>query len=294
MSVLPRLSIVFLLATAGGGAFADGRTLVVLPGVVVTSDDVADEVSRLPPPAQATALSRPAELARISQNIALRRELTRRGEAAGLAQDAKVAAALRAARERILSEAMLERAEGAPPEGTVLERVARNEYDAAPEKFDSPEQVRVRHILVSAKACDAEVKARDLLALAKQPGADFAALAGAHSDDPASAGRGGDLGFFARGRMKPEFETAAFALKQPGDLSDIVKTEFGYHVIRLEERKPAQRQPFEAVRADLVKRIAQREAKNRRQLLIDEISGQIQFDREAIEAMAAGGSRALR
>ena len=69
-------------------------------------------------------------------------------------------------------------------------------------------------------------------------GADFAALAKKYSQDESNAQQGGDLDYFGRGRMVPEFENAAFALK-PGEISDLVKTEFGYHVIKLVDRKPA-------------------------------------------------------
>jgi peptidyl-prolyl cis-trans isomerase C len=278
------------LVLALGAAAAADRVLATLPGRdVITTADLAAEIGRLPPPAQAIAGSRPIELVRLTQTIALRRELARRAEAGALDQEPRIAEALRVARERILADAMLDRAEGAPPPAALLESLARNEYDAAPEKFDIPEQVRASHILVSLKACDAEGKARELLARARQPGADFAALARENSDDPGTAARGGDLGFFQRGRMKREFEEAAFALKQPGDLSGVVKTEFGYHIIRLDERKLAKRQSFEAVRDELAKRIAQRELRTRRQLLADQITDTIQFDREAIQEVAAGG-----
>ncbi|MBK9243848.1 MAG: peptidylprolyl isomerase [Burkholderiales bacterium] len=280
----------YLLA-ASFTAWSADRVVASIPGgASVTEDDVMADVHRLPPPAQAQLLGRPPELARFSQNLLTRRELARRAEAQGLLNDPKVAAALRAAQERVLSEAALDRAAGEPPDRATLERLARNQYDADPKKFDTPEQVRVRHVLISAKACEAEAKAREILAKASQPGADFAALAKANSDDPGSASRGGDLGFVARGRMVPAFEAAAFALKQPGDLSDVVKTDFGFHVIRLEERKPAERKPFEAVRDDLVKSIAQSEERSRRQVLLDQIGGSIQFNREAIDAMVAGGA----
>jgi peptidyl-prolyl cis-trans isomerase C len=287
-------SRILLAATclaASSIAWSADRVVASIPGgATVTEDDVLAELRRLAPQGQAQILGRPPELARFSQNLLTRRELSRRAEAEGLLDDPKVAAALRSARERVLSEAALDRAAGEPPDRAALERLARNQYDADPKKFDTPEQVRVRHVLISAKACEAEAKAREILAKASQPGADFAALAQASSDDPGSASRGGDLGFVARGRMVPAFEAAAFALKQPGDLSDVVKTDFGYHVIRLEERKPAERKPFEAVRDDLVKSIAQSEERARRQVLLDQIGGSIQFNREAIDAMVAGGA----
>jgi peptidyl-prolyl cis-trans isomerase C len=254
-------------------------------GAAITASDVREDMLRLPPQAQLHA--HPLDVVQIAQNLVVRRELARQAEAEGLERDPKVAAALRAARERILSEAMLARAEAAPPDRQTLERLARNQYDATPEKFDTPEQVRVRHILISAKACEPEQRARELLAKARQPGADFAALAKANSDDPGSAARGGDLGFFAKGKMAPAFEVAAFALQQPGDLSDVVKTEFGYHVIRLEERKPAGRRPFDAVRDELVKSVSEAEARNRRQQVVDRISAQVQFDRQAIDELVA-------
>ena len=287
---MSRVLIASFFLTVSPLAWSSDRVVASIPGgASITEDDLMADVRRLPPQAQAQLLGRPPELARFSQNLLTRRELARRAEVDGLQNDPKVAAALRSARDRVLSDAMLERAEGAPPDRASLERLARNQYDADPKKFDAPEQIRVRHILISAKACEAEAKAREILARARQPGADFAALAEASSDDPGSASRGGDLGFFSRGRMVAPFEAAAFALKQPGDLSEVVKTDFGYHVIRLEERKPAARKPFEEVRDDLVKSIVQSEERARRQVLLDQIGGSIQFNREAIDAMVAGG-----
>ena len=249
-------------------------------------------MQRLPPRAQEQILSQPQSVARFAQSLLVRRELARRAEASGLPDDPKVAATLRAARERALADAALDQAEGAPPERATLERLARNEYDAAPEKFDTPEQIRVRHILVAAKSCEPEARARELRAKAVQPGADFAALARENSDDPGSAARGGDLGLFARGKMAPAFESAAFALKEPGEISDVVKTEFGYHVIRLEERTAAARQPFDAVRESLVNGIVESEARARRQRLLDSVATNIVFDPGAIESVLSAGGAA--
>jgi peptidyl-prolyl cis-trans isomerase C len=287
-----RLCLLLGLISASSVALsADPVVASVRGGASITADELMSEVLRLPAPAQAQALARPADLAQAAQNLAIRRELARQAEADSLPNDPAVAAALRSARERVLAEAALARLEGKAPDKAALERLARSQYDASPEKFETPEQVRVRHILVSAKACEAEARARDLLAQARQPGADFAALAKANSDDPGSAARGGDLGFSARGKMAPAFEAAAFALKQPGDLSDVVKTEFGYHVIRLEERKPASRQPFEAVREGLVKSLAEGEARNRRQEAVERIAAGVQVDQGVIEGLVASRSK---
>jgi peptidyl-prolyl cis-trans isomerase C len=114
-------------------------------------------------------------------------------------------------------------------------------YTGNKDKFEQPEQARARHILVQVdeKADEktrqaARAKADDLLAQLKG-GANFEELAKKSSDCP-SAPQGGDLGFFAHNQMVPAFDEAAFALK-PGETSGVVETEFGYHIIRLEEKK---------------------------------------------------------
>jgi peptidyl-prolyl cis-trans isomerase C len=115
-------------------------------------------------------------------------------------------------------------------------------YLANAERFTTPEQVRASHILCKvdkdatpeAKAA-AKKKIEGILAEAKK-GTDFAELAGKNSDCPSST-KGGDLGTFGRGRMVKPFEDAAFALKKAGDLSGVVETDFGYHIIKLTDRK---------------------------------------------------------
>jgi peptidyl-prolyl cis-trans isomerase D len=128
------------------------------------------------------------------------------------------------------------------------------------ERFTDPEQVRARHILVKVAAdADAKTKAagrkkaEGLLAKARA-GGDFAALAKKSSDDAASAKSGGDLGLFPRGRMAPAFESAAFAL-EPGQLSEVVETPFGFHVIKVEEHRPAGVAPLDTVRDKVVEAI---------------------------------------
>ena len=116
-------------------------------------------------------------------------------------------------------------------------------------KFAIPEQVRASHILILCPAeSTAEVKTQKLaqvqaaLALVKG-GESFADVARKFSEDPGSKEQGGDLGFFARGRMVPEFETAAFALAT-NQVSDVVTTHYGYHIIKAVERKPAGERSF--------------------------------------------------
>jgi peptidyl-prolyl cis-trans isomerase D len=137
----------------------------------------------------------------------------------------------------------------------IPEQELRAAYASALDNFRTPETVRARHILVATDGkSDAEkktlrTKADDLAKQAKG-GADFAELARKNSDDSGNAPNGGDLGTFGRGQMVKEFEDTAFSLK-PGEVSSVVTTQFGYHVIKLEEKNPSKVTPFEQVKGEL-------------------------------------------
>jgi peptidyl-prolyl cis-trans isomerase C len=127
----------------------------------------------------------------------------------------------------------------------------REFYDKNPDKFKQDEAVRASHILFRVdENADAAAKkkamdeAQSVLKEAKS-GADFAELARKHSAD-GSAAQGGDLNFFTRGQMVPPFDQAAFAMK-PGEISDIVTTQFGYHIIKVTDRRAPSTVPFDQV-----------------------------------------------
>ena len=135
------------------------------------------------------------------------------------------------------------------------EATLRKRYEDEKARFVSPDQRLASHILISAGSDAAsqkaaEAKATQLAAEAKQPGADFAALAKANSQDPGSKDTGGDLGWVEKGVMVKPFEDALFAMKA-GDVVGPVKTEFGYHVLKLREIKGGEGRPFEQVRDQL-------------------------------------------
>lgn len=136
----------------------------------------------------------------------------------------------------------------------------RKSYEKNRENYRQEEQVRARHILIGTRGgqiTDAKARARaDSLRGAILRGADFADLAQRFSDDPGSGSQGGDLGFFARGRMVREFSDTSFALPV-GRVSQPVKTQFGYHLIRVDEKKPAGIQPFDEVKEDIRRTLAQ-------------------------------------
>lgn len=121
-----------------------------------------------------------------------------------------------------------------------------NFYEDEKERFTTEEERQAQHILVETK------QQADQVITQLNSGADFAKLAATHSQDTGSKDAGGDLGFFALGVMMPEFETKVFSMKA-GEVSEPVKTEFGYHVIKLNAIQVGDIKPFESVRNDLIK-----------------------------------------
>lgn len=143
-----------------------------------------------------------------------------------------------------------------------LPRVQRA-YDDRKSEFDQPEQVRARHILIAAKTPEggdeakavAEAKEKAEAAAARiRKGEAFEKVAAELSDDQGSKTAGGDLGFFPRGRMVPAFEAAAFEL-EPGKVSDPVQSTYGFHIIRVEEKRPAKLISFDEAKPALARDI---------------------------------------
>ncbi len=155
----------------------------------------------------------------------------------------------------------------------VSDKEAQDYYDAHQAEFQMPEQRRARHVLIKvapdapAAAVEAAKKKAEGIAQQAKGGADFAKLAAQYSEDEGSKAAGGDLGLFPKGRMVPEFDQAVFS-SNPGQVSDPVRTSYGFHVIQVQEIKPAGQQPFAAVK--------------------EQIKGQLRFPRlrEAADAMA--------
>lgn len=134
----------------------------------------------------------------------------------------------------------------------VTDQAIREYFEKNRAEFDQPEQVKASHILVKTEA-----EAKAILDQLKA-GADFAALAKEKSQDPGSKDNGGDLGYFARGKMTKAFEDAAFSLPV-GGLSGVVQTEYGYHIIKVTDRKPAQPAKFEDVKEKIREKLLNQE-----------------------------------
>ncbi len=151
----------------------------------------------------------------------------------------------------------------------------RRAYDEQRDRFRTPEQRKVRHILLKTTEKPAaeipKIQARTEELLKKiRGGGNFAELAKANSEDPGSAANGGDLGFIQRGQMVKNFEDAAFSLK-PGEISNVVKTEYGFHIVQVLETQDARVRPFEEVRAELASEAQRQVVYDRMQRGMDNI-----------------------
>jgi len=147
-------------------------------------------------------------------------------------------------------------------------------YNDNPDYFEQPEQVKASHILImvepeAGKAVREEAEARMAVIQNRlAAGEDFAALAGEVSECPSSA-QGGDLGFFGRGAMVPEFETAAFALRV-GQVSDVVESSFGLHLIKLTDRQESVKIGYPEVEEDIKVYLAEQKAQELVMAFLDE------------------------
>ncbi len=159
--------------------------------------------------------------------------------------------------ERVRAEYLVLSAEALGRSEPVSEAELKAAYEARASQYRVDEQRRASHILVQT-----EEEAAKLAAEARKNPARFADLAKQHSQDPGSAASGGDLGFFGRGMMVPAFEQAAFRMKE-GEISAPVKSEFGWHVIRLTGMQPAKARPFAEVRPELAAELARQQGARR-------------------------------
>lgn len=283
-------SLVWVGAVLGSGHLVAQPVLVQGAGVALSAVDITAEAQRsIPPESRKLVLEQVGNVKRLAGNLFVRRAMAAQAERAGLLQDPQIQAALMIARDKVLSDARLAQIDAAnKPDEATVEAYAQAQYKADDKRFHVPEEVRARHILLAVPSGkDQEVKAQAEKLLADlRGGASFETLAKEHSADPGSAARGGDLGFFAAGRMVPEFDKAVFELAQPGALSAPVKSQFGYHIIRLEERRGAGKRAYASVRDELIKEAQIKLANEARFRERDRLLQEARFDDEAIKAYA--------
>ncbi|MCB1907716.1 MAG: peptidylprolyl isomerase [Rhodocyclaceae bacterium] len=267
-------------------AAAEDAVLVEGPKARVTANDLLAEIARAPQEVRTRIFSEAKVIASTATNLYVRRVLAERARQEGLQNNESIIVSLRLMEERLLSDVYMARAaRAAVPDDEALEKLAASEYKAYPERFERPEQVHVRHILIApAKSPVARKQAEELLGQLKS-GADFAELALKFSADKPSAGRGGDLGYVVRGKTVAPFEAAAFALHEKGQLSDVIESEYGYHIIRLEDRLAKAPQRFEDVRERIKAQLANDFGRNALAELTQQASSEAKPNEAAIQAL---------
>ena len=281
-------------ATAPAGP-AEAAVLVNGPAGPLTRIEMESMVNDMVPPNQrASFWAQPDAVAQFARNLYSQRMLAADALKAGVENTPQGAAYLKMQRDRALAELLMRQREQAAVDEKAIDAYARSEYQAKPDRFKQPEEVQARHILLAVAkdgSDDAQVKAKaEQLLTELRGGADFAKLAKEYSADKGSAARGGDLGTFPRGKMVPEFDSALFALKKPGELAGPVKTAFGYHIIELEGIKPAQARPFDEVLPELRAEVKAKLQANERQSLWAAAQESAKVDEAAVKALAEANS----
>lgn len=249
-------------------------------------EDVKLDAVRLPLQTRQILLAKPESVKRLASNLYIHRALAAQAETMGLDKRPDIALALKLARDKVLAEARMVNADGEEPDAASVDKQARHYYQLNQDKFTEPEQLRLSHILVGKDRADVKLRAEEVLRRAKA-GEDFAALAKEYSDDPGSKTRGGDLGLVGPGRTVKPFERAAFQLKEIGELSGLVETQFGLHVIKLIERIPANVKSFDSVKEDLYHEVKRKLSMERRELVLQPLRETIVYDEAAVEAFSA-------
>jgi len=225
-------------ARAPDGPPDDSAVLATYDGGRFTADDFRRIVERMPG-RTAQGLEDLDARHEFVEGQVLNELLARAGRARGYDRDPDIAAQVRDFEERLVVQRVIKDLQEPPP---LAEEDLRAAYEANARLY-SGGQVRVRHILVKDPALAERLRA-EVVADPER----FPALAKEHSLDNVSKTRGGDLGFFGQGRMVADFERAAFALEKPGDVSAVVKTPFGYHVIILVDSRDVVPRPFAEVK----------------------------------------------
>lgn len=252
------------LALLGGPAAraegAEDPVLLNAGHLNVTRQDLQQELLLLSEAERTQTLAEPDAVKKLLQLIYQSKKMVAEAERLGLDQTPLAQARLMATRRKVLSEALRDHSQAQiqpPPDFAAL---AREHYAARRDEFQLPEQFKAAHILKKSR-CDCERDSQrqklEQLRVQLQAGADFAALVKAESEDPGSAAQGGDLGrWFKREDLVAPFADALAKL-EIGQLSDIVETQYGFHIIKLLDRQPARLQSFEEVQPSLEQRLRQ-------------------------------------
>ncbi len=249
---------------AGGCSNFGGKVAAVVNGQVITQTEVDQRMARLSP-SYRQALA--GDSRRLLEEMIMETILLQEARRRGLDRDAEVDKLVREAKRQILLGRLLETVrDGKTGQVTELE-IAKN-YEQNKSLYMEPETFRASHILVQT-----EQEAKKVFERLKS-GEDFSKVAQEVSIDSTKA-KGGDIGYFSKGQLIPEFETACESL-QPGQTSGIVKTQIGYHVIKLTEKKAARQLALDEVRERIRKQLSTQQQQQQVETFIQQLRAKAQ------------------
>jgi peptidyl-prolyl cis-trans isomerase C len=287
-----RSVFVLALLSAQAGFAADrndmSAVLATRGEVKLTIEDMDTILQKAAPGDRGAIVANGDRVQQLIDSELLAKQLAQHGRGLGLTEDPIIKRRLARAVEQELAAITVDyvMAHAKTQDFTAL---AKESYVANPEKFQRPPTSLVQHILIGKTGRTAEemkALASDVLAKAKAPGADFVALVMQYSDDPSKADNKGEMSVSQPGQFVPAFETAAQALRAPGEISGLVETEYGLHILRLVKRDPASRMAFDEVKTELIATLeTEYREKVRAKLFSDMRSANPVFDAEVIRTM---------
>lgn len=253
-------------------AIAEDHLLLETKKVRITSTDFEASLVRIPEENRAEVLASRARIGKLLENLVINKTMASQAREAGIDRDPALKKQMELATDNVLAQAYVNR-QIKELELPNFETRAKELYRLDIEKYTIQARVHASHILVETKNRTQEEALKRIQDIRSQAleGKSFETLAQEYSDDPSAANNKGDLGFFEPGRMVKPFSDAAFTLTKPGEISDPVRTVFGYHIIQFHEKQPKQTKQFEDVRPEIIKILSDQYFAEHRQKLVNEI-----------------------
>ena len=229
------------------------QVLIESGTVRITNLDFEADLMRIPPEHRPEVLASKARIAKLLENLLVTKTLAAQARSAGIDREPVMSKQIEIAADKLLAQEQTNRITKTITVPNFDAR-ARELYQVDIEKYTVPTKVRVSHILVDTKNRTPEEALQRIKQVREQAvgGKKFEELALEYSDDPSVKGNKGDLGFFEEGKMVKPFSDTAFAMSAPGDISEPVKTIFGFHIIQLHEKKPKLVRSFEEVNEKII------------------------------------------
>jgi peptidyl-prolyl cis-trans isomerase C len=243
-------ALVFLILFTSP-VLADANVFAAQGGQEITQEEIDAAFSRIPEEGRLMYIRDGDKVDRLVRSLLLTRQIAAEARANGFDQDPIMAARLELAAEKELYDAWMEQVMENAPEAD-YEALAYEYYVANPEQFQSMEMVDVSHILIQSEYRNNAEALEKVTAIHEQLVEDpskFDEFITEYSEDPAVSSNKGRYPNVLRGQMVKPFEDAAFALENEGDISEPVETQYGFHIIRLNQKNPPQLIPFEDVKA---------------------------------------------